>query len=355
MAVLAHLALRLTSQTENLATEALAYILQRSAPARSGVNRLIETITGRNPALQRFETQFTHEDLSRPDLVGVDADGNRPLLIEVKFWAGLTEAQPNAYLAAMPSGGVLLFVAPEARMASLWHEVERRISGQGLNFSPRDNTTGLLAANSGQHVVAAMSWRSLLLLLEQEAAAAAEAEAAADIRQLQALCEYMDTEAFLPLAAEELSSPLGRRVVQFEALANDLTDKLVRAGLADVTGLRATAGWGYAGRYLYLRGNGAFLAFNANHWAAFGQSPLWLDIAGDWKRTSPSPAITQALHGAGIRFWLQPKSVIVPIILRTGVERDSVMADAERQLVHLISALPVINRQANPAAAPEAD
>jgi hypothetical protein len=150
--------------------------------------------------------------------------------------------------------GVLLFVAPEARITSLWHELERRIAERGAAATPLERKSGTLAATTGEHIVAAVSWRSLLIVLEQEAAAAAEAETAADVRQLQALCEYMDTEAFLPLSSEELTSPLGKRVIQFGALANDLTDALVRLGLADVSGLRATAGWGYAGRSLVESG-----------------------------------------------------------------------------------------------------
>ncbi len=355
MAVLSHLALRFSSHPENLATEALAYILQRSAPARTGLNRLIETITAKNLNLERYETQSSHKDLSRPDLCGMDAEGNRSLLMEVKFWAGLTEAQPNGYLAAMRQPGVLLFVAPEARLTSLWHELERRISERGMPAAALNGQPGALAIVTGDHIVAAVSWRSLLLLLEQEAAAAAEAETAADVRQLQSLCEHMDTDAFLPLSSEELTSPLGRRVVQFETLSNDLTEGLVRLGLADVSGLRATAGWGYAGRYLYLRGNGAFLAFNANNWSAFGQSPLWLDISGDsWKRTTPSPAIKQALHAVDIRYWEQQRLVSVPITLPTGIERDGVIASAQQQLLRIIHALPEIVRGAPPKAELEA-
>ncbi len=353
MAVLSHLALRFSSHPENLATEALAYILQRSASARTGLNRIVQTLSGKDLALERFETQSSHEDLSRPDLCGLDADGNRSLLIEVKFWAGLTEAQPNGYLSAMRHPGVLLFVAPEARLTSLWHELTRRIAERQAPTGATND--GAFTIVTGDHILAAVSWRSLLLLLEQETAAAAEAETAADVRQLQALCEHMDTDAFLPLSSEELTSSLGRRVVQFEALSNDLTDALVRLGLADVSGLRATAGWGYAGRYLYLKGNGAFLAFNANNWSAFGQSPLWLDISGDsWKRTTPSPAIKQALHAAGIQYWEQQRLVSVPIILPSAVERDGVVASAQRQLLRIIDALPEIVRGAPPKPEPDA-
>ena len=50
--------------------------------------------------------------------------------MEAKFWAGLTENQPNAYLARLPLDerpAVLLFVAPEARLETLWPELRRLI------------------------------------------------------------------------------------------------------------------------------------------------------------------------------------------------------------------------------------
>ena len=45
-----------------------------------------------------FRTQVTGDDATRPDLVGKDQAGREVLLIEAKFWAGLTENQPVSYL-----------------------------------------------------------------------------------------------------------------------------------------------------------------------------------------------------------------------------------------------------------------
>ena len=49
-------------------------------------------LAGRALDLARFETQATNEDQSRPDLIGQTVGGERRLLMEVKFWAGLTDA-----------------------------------------------------------------------------------------------------------------------------------------------------------------------------------------------------------------------------------------------------------------------
>jgi hypothetical protein len=342
MAVLSHLTMAFSASPENLATEALAYILQRSSAAQRGMLKLVESLSGRALPVARFETQFSNDDNSRPDLVGMDVDGKCCLSVEVKFWAGLTAAQPVAYLNAMPGAGVLLFVAPEARLAALWAELRRRVS-ENLLATGALNSGPPFSLSIGTHVLALTSWRVLLARLESDAEAAAEVETAADIRQLQALCDNMDTDAFLPLSSEELTSGLGRRVVQFQQLTDDLTNQLVDDGIASVAGLRAAAGWNYSGRYLRLRGNAAFLKFDAKHWADWGLSPIWLDVWGaEWKPKSPAASVQQALRDAGIDFQVGANSSCVPIRLPMGVERNAVIAEAARQLMAIAQALPEV-------------
>lgn len=216
--------------------------------------------------------------------------------------------------------------------------------------------TNAFSAGVASHVLAATSWRTALDFLEQEARAAGEIETAADVRQLQALCERMDTDAFLPLASDELTSSLGRRVLQYYAIASELTDHLVSIGTADVTRLQSAHGTGYSGRYMYLRGNAAFLGFSANYWSTEGMSPLWLQIIGEsWKRATASVLVKQALFTAGIEFWERDKSVCVPIVLPTGVERDRVIAQARQQLSAIAAALPEVTKPIVPPQDNQAD
>src|SRR4051812_11464475 len=120
--LLAHLAFRrLTSQTEDLATEALAYLLSQSESARGAVKRHVERFGGNLPDQLVYVTQSVGEHEERPDLVGQTRDGVELLLLEAKFWASLTENQPVTYLKRLPPGGILLFVVPEARIPSTWN------------------------------------------------------------------------------------------------------------------------------------------------------------------------------------------------------------------------------------------
>ena len=86
---------RLSRENENVATEALAYILGYSKPARNGMIKLLQGVVPEMPEL-RFQTQQTEAN-SRPDMWGYFENEPR-VFIENKFWANLTENQPVAYI-----------------------------------------------------------------------------------------------------------------------------------------------------------------------------------------------------------------------------------------------------------------
>src|SRR5580692_10765389 len=116
MSLFGHLALKFGSHPENLATEALGYVLCRSADARRGfVASIAGTLIIADLDL-RFETQLASEEQGRPDLAGVDDGGIVRVLVEAKFWAGFTEHQPVHYLDILPAGGVLVVICPAQRL-----------------------------------------------------------------------------------------------------------------------------------------------------------------------------------------------------------------------------------------------
>jgi len=122
----AHIVLdKLQGQIENVAVEALGYILSRSPEAR---NALVETLRDGGVCINsivRMETQVSGETGARPDLVGYDEDDVERVLIEAKFWAPLTEKQPNEYLRQLTEdrSSALLFLAPVTRLELLWPEL----------------------------------------------------------------------------------------------------------------------------------------------------------------------------------------------------------------------------------------
>lgn len=353
--VLSHLAVRFAVHPENVATEALAFILKRSPDARLALTTVARRFGFVSSEELHFDTQITDEAGARPDIVGKVPSGAARLVVEAKFWAGLTDAQPVGYLKSMPAeASLLLFVAPGQRFETLWTELYRRCVSAGLTtVPPTTPERECRYATVGEHVIGLTSWRILLDAIRAAVETAGDAGAAADVRQLSGLCGKMDSEAFLPLTSDELTSSVGRRIIQFGDLASDLTEQLVAKGLASVKGLRASGANGWFGRYLLLKGYGCFLHFSSWRWAHWGDSPLWLSIQGpDWKASAP---VREALAKANLAHRNEEGGCQVPILLSLGVERDAIVQGALAQLELVAAVLPAIDVTQAAAAVPPSD
>ena len=75
-----HLAHNFSAHPENLATEALAYILNKSSVARGAFMRLLSQGGGSFPPDLRFITQAAGPDQAIPDLVGCATDNSQAVI-----------------------------------------------------------------------------------------------------------------------------------------------------------------------------------------------------------------------------------------------------------------------------------
>ena len=286
----AKLAPQFSVQTENVAVEALGHILSGSEAARGALADVLLAGGADLGRIAQVRTQVTGEENERPDLVGFDQDGEKRLLIEAKFWAGLTESQPVAYLESLTeTPSALLFVAPEARLDSLWAEVCRKVSKSGMSLDLGDDgTDGLKSATVNDDLYLLLtSWRSLLSRMAAKAAHAADSHAEADLRQLRGLCEWEDGEAFLPLRAEEFGLEFPRRVLGLQRLVDDATNRGCQAGFISVKGLQVTPrGWGY-GRYVRLAGEELWFGVSYDLWARTRPALLWLRFGKNRRALEP--------------------------------------------------------------------
>jgi hypothetical protein len=107
-----HLATQFATSPENLATESLNYILQSPTARRAMVTFLGQAAGVELDERYTFRTQVGGTDAAVPDLVGFDSNGDQSLIIEAKFWAGLTDNQPVGYFNRLPAGnsGALVFL-----------------------------------------------------------------------------------------------------------------------------------------------------------------------------------------------------------------------------------------------------
>ena len=220
--LLAYLIPKLTSKVEDSATEALAYILKKSTASRKALADLV----GIDPAqIGRVETQVTASDGSRPDLVCFDAGNEKRIIVEAKFWAGLMDNQPNAYLEQLPESGrsALLFIAPDVRINTLWAAINDMAGRGGIQLEPAHSSDRMPTAKvSGtERYLMLVGWTRML---NNMLAVAENPGISADIMQLRGLAQRQDEDAFLPLHAEELGPAFARRVKGFVRLINDAVD-----------------------------------------------------------------------------------------------------------------------------------
>lgn len=279
--LLAHI-VPMYGKTELVATEALRYILEQSEAARASLESMLRTAGVEVDSLTRFRTEASGEEGERVDLVCYDEHGTERVLIEAKFWAGLTDNQPNTYLARLPEEGqsVLLFVAPAQRLETLWPELCKRAEEQHkLRVTSDTPTSGELRGISidrNGHKMMVTSWRTVLEQLESRANLAGEVTTSRDIAQLRGLTERMDSDAFLPIHSDELGQDFPHRIVGLTNLVDRATERVIANGWADTSGLRVTPQWYGYGRYVRLYGWVVWIGIDFNSWASIDQTPLWL-------------------------------------------------------------------------------
>ena len=334
--LLAYLVPRLTSRGEDTATEALAFILNKSKTCRRALDSLLSEQDFDLEPITRFKTQVTHEDGSRPDMVGYDSEDHKRLLVESKFWAALLPGQVSGYLDQLDEPGVLLFIAPATRIETLWSEIrqqleagEYRVQSESVEILDRMRRAGVDSLDKRLMLI---SWDRLLERLND--AVQDESLVASDIRQLRGLVQQQDMEAFKPIQPEELSPSLAHRILWLNKLIDDAVDHGVQQRWMSVKGLRATPQRAGYGRYLrFLADSGdrtsydSFLCVTVDYWATMGDTPIWLWIG--WQAESDF----QSRDGSSSLIVFEDDSGLwTPIYLEVGVEYHSVLADAVSQL-----------------------
>ncbi len=161
----AHIAPRLTDRIEDVAVEALGFILSNSPAARRALAETVRLGGAVVGSIDRVQTQVTDEKGARPDLVGFDDKSAKCVLIEAKFWAGLTPNQPNQYLEQLPGGrpAALLFVAPAKRIPMLWPKLHQRANEKFIvTITSGSGDLRAAVVDSREHRLLLTSWAALL-------------------------------------------------------------------------------------------------------------------------------------------------------------------------------------------------
>jgi hypothetical protein len=341
-----HLATRFATHPENLATEALGYILRESSHAREALRDLLAQASVDVLGELTYRNQATGDDNAQPDIVGLDLQGQQRLVIEAKFWAGLTPHQPVTYVNRLPlDGGTLLVIAPGARDALLWGELVRRCQDAGLQGSQIElgkNQYRRYALDDGRNLLL-LSWRMLLEFILGRVESVGDRKAQGDVIQLLGLCERMDSEAFLPLTSEELTSQVYRRVLQFGDIVDDVVRLLVGRGVADTQKLTSVATKGTYGRYLRFNGIGAYLACDISRWMTMACTPLWITFGQSFLGGCPQAvrdALAPLASASPPRLFTNEKGLpCLPLFVPLQQTRDVVISTVMAQLDDLAKLL----------------
>ena len=344
---------RLSQENENVATEALAFIVQSSERARAGLMKLLHGIAPDLPSL-RFRTQQT-EGSARPDMWGFDGGAPR-VFIENKFWAGLTDNQPVEYLrrlAGYSNPAVLLVVVPETRLETVWRELNRRLDTANLLTARRSPSAsvsyvGVVDFGPGftvTPVLAITSWAKLLSAIEVELID--EPQQRNDLVQLRALCDVADEYA--PFSTTELTNQrIPSLILQLNSIVQRAVDLAVSEGLLNIDGLWATHFWEGPGRYVRIpNGRNVELWFGTQFrlWRERGSTPLWLVFSTRGGRAHEVRAVLEPwIERNGITYSEEDDGgFAVGIDVLTGEEPDQVarsIVNRLREVAAELSGLP---------------
>ncbi len=347
--LLAHLVPKF-AHPENVAVDALGHIFARSASARDALSDLLRDGGAGVGPIATVQTQATGEGGEQPDLAVFDDRGGECGLIEAKFWAGLTDNQPVAYLERLRTDGTsaLLFVAPEARRESLWAELRDRVQdANGLEWRPDEDALAPRAASvGGGRRLLLTSWRALLSRMASRTSDDSDTSAELDIRQLRGLADRMDNDAFLPLRSDELGPAIPRRVLNFNSLLDAAFAKAGSEGtMRTVSPVTSTSD--RRGGRVRIAGARAWFGTAYDLWAKHRTTPFWVRF-WEWK-DDPDPVdltfsearrrLAPLTQGDPPELIVEGSDLFVPISLPTGVEEEAVVEAIVTRLAEIAALL----------------
>jgi hypothetical protein len=342
--VLAYLSSQFARSEEDCATEALTFLLQGCPEVREALRNFVRRLfqVELSPHLN-YRSQVTDMETGRPDVVGTDPTGADQLVIEAKFWAGLTEKQPGGYLKRLGVGkpGVVLAVAPAARLLTLWPELLANLAAYrdepGLTADHEPGHYELLLPSG--HVLALRSWREMLGELDGCLRAAGLSDWLADLAQLRGLTERMDQPDFLPLRPQDLDMRTARQIRSLFPLVKRLagefgsSDPLVKAREKHSYDPRPYVGWWLKSKACGIE---IWIGLYFDAWATHGCSPLWAAVYADahWTMQDLYMALGQLQLREGSGRWQDDidAAYIVPLMLKRSAVEDDVVADLKAQL-----------------------
>ena len=327
--LLAYIARRYIGGREDVATDALAFILNRSDAARGAFGDFLGDGVSDTPAIAEARTQYFLPNGTYPDLACLDADGNIIALVESKFWAPLTASQPAGYWPALPanSPATLLFVAPPYRVneGSLWDDLARRLRDKGYLLGETRQGQNLISApeQDGPRRLMLCSWDLLLNHLAQAALAGRDWQALFEIAELRGLAESV------------IAGTDPQRDENIRNLIRSAVNRLVQSGWANVDGFGVGSGNVFHVRFMRLAGAYAWFGIHYGEQRRSNR-PLWLAFRDDFGGKYSAVTTEQVRHRLAemdpISAEIYGGAFCVPIDLPQGDSTEAVLGSLVGQI-----------------------
>ena len=272
-------------------------------------------------------------------MVAYTSAGLPAVYVENKFWAGLTENQPNQYLDELENAhqsgtaSMLMFVCPERATTMYGDELRRRLNARTKSVSVIVSERPLVFKVSDELALMVSSWRVLLDLIARTAEEENDRQLMEDTNQLRGLIDRVDDDqAFLPLRPEELGADVGQRWRGIERLQWELIQVLTQAPYS--------MGYVQNSNHVEIGGPGKFRAWigvQRDLWARYGLTPIWLVFysaipnfsavvraLGDWLIEVPTRAMLVRLD--------KNEHMCIPLIPPSGVAKEFVIQILSEQV-----------------------
>ena len=337
--LLAHLYTRIKGSQEDVATMALQYIISSSDKLNETYNKLLSDALKINLAPDiRYSCQSVGENSERPDMSGVDRDGNEVILCEMKFYAGLTSNQPIGYIDRLTkeNGKALVFVCPKQRKDTLWSKLIELCQKNKKDVVDVDKFCVSINGIS----MTIVTWNQIIEALRLTAASV-DVKALPDITQLAGFCNMMDKDAFIPFSPEEIGPDTARRANRYYQIVDAVVDKLdtMKELKPCKKGKQNAYRSGYW-RNITIKNHRIEFIYQRDLWIeASAEAPFWLSILDSdgkqpdsYRKFFDSKSEKEKHHNWDGRYWL-------PVFPLPFVPLDEIVEDIILQITSSIDEL----------------
>lgn len=270
---------RIKGSQEDIASEGLVYILQQSIESRRIINQVVKINTDITFPDLLYQTQNAGKEKERPDISGKDDKGNEVLLIEAKFWASLTENQPNGYLKRLKEDSVLIFLVPTLRARTIFDEIKNRLLVEDKDVEIDSENLKFVIKPSNQHVLI-KTWNEILNSIKLKIEQINNITLLSDLNQIIGLCEIIDKNSFQPITNEDLSPKIPKNINSYYEIVDKVVDELKNLDEEISTKglIKTPQRYGYH-RYFTTKGLGMNFSLKLDLWEKCADTPFWLGIA----------------------------------------------------------------------------